>query len=65
MNPKKTLFGLQEGKLLGHTIPEEGIKIDPKRIKGIFQINHPINIKRAAIFHWKDQLLKKVHTKPC
>ena len=27
LNPKKTLFGLQEGKLLGHIILEEGIKI--------------------------------------
>ena len=35
LNPKKTLFGLQEGKILGHIICEEGIKIDPKRIEGI------------------------------
>ena len=35
LNPKKTLFGLQEGKLLGHIIFEEGIKIDPKRIESI------------------------------
>ena len=41
LNPKKTLFGLQEGKLLGHIISEEGIKIDPKRIEAILQISHP------------------------
>ena len=45
LNPKKTLFGLQEGKFLGHIIPEEGIKIDPKRIEGILYISHPRNIK--------------------
>ena len=45
LNPKKTMFGLQEGKLLGHIISEEGIKIDPKRIEGILQISHPRNIK--------------------
>ena len=45
LNPKKTLFGLQEGKLLGHIISEEGIRIDPKRIEGILQINHPRKIK--------------------
>ena len=45
LNPKKTLFDLQEGKLLGHIISEEGIKIDPKRIEAILQISHPINIK--------------------
>ena len=37
LNPKKIMFGLQEGKLLGHIISEEGIKIDPKRIEGILQ----------------------------
>ena len=35
LNPKKTVFGLQEGKLLGHIISEKGIKIDPKRVEGI------------------------------
>ena len=41
LNPKKKLFGLQEGKIPGHIISEEGIRIDPKRIDGILQINHP------------------------
>ena len=45
LKPKKTLFGLQEGKLLGHIISVEGIKIDPKRIEAILQISHPRNIK--------------------
>lgn len=31
-NPKKTLFGLEEGKLLGHIISKEGIRIDLARI---------------------------------
>ena len=35
LNPKKTLFGLQEGKILGNIISKEGIKIDPKRIEAI------------------------------
>ena len=41
LNPKKTLFGLQEGKLHGHIISEKGIKIDSKRIEAILQITHP------------------------
>jgi hypothetical protein len=32
LNPKKTLFGLEEGKVLGHIISKDGIKIDPSRI---------------------------------
>ena len=45
LNPKKTLFGLQEGKILGHIISKEGINIDPKRIEGILQISYPRNSK--------------------
>ena len=50
LNPKKTLFGLQEDKLLGHIISKEGIRIKPKRIDGILQINHPRNIKELQSF---------------
>ena len=32
LNPKKTVFGLQEGKLLGHTISKKRIRIDPQRV---------------------------------
>ena len=45
LNPKKTVFGLQEGKLLGLIVSEEGIKIDPNRVEGILQISQPRNIK--------------------
>jgi len=30
LNPKKTIFGVEEGKILGHIISQEGIHIDPK-----------------------------------
>lgn len=45
LNPKKTLFGLKEGKILGHIISKEGIRIDPARIEAILNISHPRNIK--------------------
>ena len=59
MNPKKTLFGLQEGKLLGHIISKEGIKIDPKRIEEILQISHPRNIKELQYFIGKINFLRR------
>ena len=59
LNPKKTMFGLQEGKLLGHIISEEGIKIDPTRIDGILQINHPRNIKELQSFIGKINFLRR------
>ena len=57
LNPKKTMFGFKEGKLLEHIISEEGIKIDPKRIDGILQINHPRNIKELQSFIGKINFL--------
>jgi len=45
LNPKKSLFGLDEGKLLGHIISKDGIRIDPDRIQAILQVPHPRNIK--------------------
>ena len=45
LNPKKSLFGLEGGKLLGHIISKDGIKIDPSRIKAIQKLEHPRNLK--------------------
>jgi len=45
LNPKKTSFGLEERKLLGHIISKDGIRIGPNRIEGILKINHPRNMK--------------------
>ena len=33
LNPNKTIFGVEEGKLLGHIISQGGISINPERIK--------------------------------
>ena len=50
LNPKETLFGLEEGKLLGHIISKEGIMIDPTRIEAILNISPPRNIKELQAF---------------
>ena len=50
LNPKKSLFALEEGKLLGHIISKDGIRIDPKRIQVIVQVPHPRNIKELQDF---------------
>lgn len=38
LNPKKSKFSLSEGKLLGHIVEKEGMKIDPKRVEAINNI---------------------------
>jgi hypothetical protein len=35
LNPKKSNFAMEEGKLLGHIILKEGIKVDPRKVEGI------------------------------
>ena len=59
LNRKKTVFGLQEGKLLGHIISEKGINIDPQRVEGILQISHPRNIKELQSFIGKINFLRR------
>jgi hypothetical protein len=49
LNPKKSNFGMQEGKLLGHIISKEGIKIYPSRMESIMKINTPRSKKRYSL----------------
>jgi hypothetical protein len=32
LNPKKSVFGIDEGKLLGHAASKQGVSIDPERV---------------------------------
>lgn len=45
LNPKKSNFAMEEGKLLGHIISEKGIRIDPDRVAAIQKIGMPKNKK--------------------
>jgi hypothetical protein len=47
LNPKKSHFSMEEGKILGHIVSPEGIKIDPERVKAIQQID--ISRKKKSI----------------
>ena len=38
LNPRKSNFALEEGKLLGHIISKKGIKIDLDMVKGILKV---------------------------
>ena len=45
LNPKKRIFAVLEGKLLGHIISKKGISIDQERVEAITQILMPHNRK--------------------
>eukprot|EP00253_Pinus_taeda_P020814 PITA_20814 len=59
LNPKKSLFALEEGKLLGHIISKDGIRIDLERIQAILQIPYPRNIKELQAFLGKINFLRR------
>ena len=48
MNPKKCVFGVSSGKLLGFIISKRGIEIDPNKAKAIAEISPPKNLKELS-----------------
>jgi hypothetical protein len=50
LNPSKSIFGITEGKLLGHIVFDSGISIDPKRIDVILNIPAPTSKKEVQDF---------------
>jgi hypothetical protein len=59
LNPKKTIFGVEEGKLLGYIISQEGICINPEQIKAIAQLPLPHNKKAMQSFFGKINFVRK------
>ena len=59
LNPKKYLFALEEGKLLGHIVSEEGVKIDPARVEEIQSIPLPRSNKDIQRFLGKINFLRR------
>ena len=47
LNPKKSNFAMEEGKLLGHIISEKGIRIDLDRVAAIQKMGLPEIKKRS------------------
>eukprot|EP00253_Pinus_taeda_P022623 PITA_22623 len=59
LNPKKSLFSMDEGKLLGHIISKEGIRIDPDRVEAIQKIHFPRSKKEIQAFNGKMNFLRR------
>ena len=47
MNPKKCVFGVLKGKLLGYIVSEHGIEANPKKTMAISNMGPIRNIKGA------------------
>ena len=59
MNPKKSNFTLEEGKLLGHIISKDGIKIDPERVSVILKVGEPRSKKEIQSFLGQVNFLRR------
>jgi hypothetical protein len=47
LNPKKTLFSMKEGKLLGHIVSVEGVRIDSSGVEDIQTLSLPRSKKEV------------------
>ena len=47
LNPKKCVFGVTSGKMLGHIVSWRGIEVDPDIVKAIQEIPTPKTEKKV------------------
>jgi hypothetical protein len=50
LNPTKSILGVDEGKLLGHIITKDGVKMDPERVQVIQRVPLPKTKKALQSF---------------
>jgi hypothetical protein len=59
LNPKKYLFAMKEGKLLGHIVSTEGVSIDPNMVEAIQTLSLPRSRKEVQAFLGKINFLRR------
>jgi hypothetical protein len=50
LNPAKSILDVDEGKMLGHIIVEERVKVDLERVEAIQKVPLPLNKKSLQSF---------------
>jgi hypothetical protein len=59
LNPKKSMFAMEKGKLLGHIVSVEGVRIDPSRVESIQALSIPRSKKEVQSFLGKIDFLRR------
>ena len=59
LNPKKSQFALNEGKLLGHIVSAEGVQIDPVRVEEIQKLSIPRSKRDIQSFLGKINFVRR------
>ncbi|XP_064468401.1 uncharacterized protein K02A2.6-like [Ornithodoros turicata] len=50
LNTKKCAFSRNEVKFLGHIVSDQGIKVDPEKLKAVIQLRPPQNVSEVRSF---------------
>jgi len=68
MNPKKCVFGVSSGKLLGFMVSNRGIEVDPSKVKAILEMPPPKNLKELRGLIGRLQFIRRFisqHSQRC
>ncbi|XP_059068759.1 uncharacterized mitochondrial protein AtMg00860-like [Cryptomeria japonica] len=60
LNPKKSVFCITEGKLLGHIVSKEGVRIDPERVNAIQRLSLPSSWTGVRSFFGQVNFLRRL-----
>lgn len=58
LNPKKCVFGVTSGKLLGFIVSRRGIKVDPTKVKAIMEMPPPKTLRQLHSLQGKLQSVR-------
>lgn len=47
LNTQKCIYGTEEGKFLGHIIIKDGIKMNPRNIEVVLEMQSPKTVKEV------------------
>lgn len=47
LNPSNCTFGVSSGKFLGFMVSQQGVEVNPKKVKAIIDMQAPRNIKEV------------------
>jgi hypothetical protein len=59
LNPKKFVFGIEEGKILGHVASNGGVSIDPERVQSIKYVHSSVNKNPLQSFFGKINFIQR------
>ena len=59
LNPTKSIFGVDKGKLLWHIISKDGVKVDPERFEVIKKVSLTNNIKARQYFNGQINFIRR------